>query len=122
MNEIGSRLRALRLSVDFSQFQIAERLNTSQVSIFRYESGRATPPVNVLLWYADFFQVSLDYIFGRTDQPQGITYSAEPKIIESQPKENKELQQFIDMCFTPNSPMQKKLKATLLKMMEEEQG
>lgn len=122
MEVIAQRLRSLRENASLSQMKLAMQMNTTQVNVFRYESGRVTPPVRVLLWYADFFQVSLDYIFGRTDQPQGILYTAEPKIIESQPKENKELQQFIDMCFTPNSPMQKKLKATLLKMMEEEQG
>lgn len=34
-----------------------------------------------MLWYADFFDVSLDYIFGRTDKPQGKLYENQPKVV-----------------------------------------
>lgn len=122
MKIIAQRLRALRESVHLSQAKLAEMIGTTQASIGRYETGQAAPSVKILLWYADFFDVSLDYIFGRTDKPQGVTYQAEPKIIEYQPKDNKELQQFIEMCFDPQSSMSAKLKETLYKMMMEEKG
>jgi transcriptional regulator with XRE-family HTH domain len=44
---------------------------TNQPNINRYENGHTVPPLDILLWYADYFDVSLDYIFGRTDEPQG---------------------------------------------------
>jgi len=68
--------------------------------------------LKVLIWYADYFDVSLDYIFGRTDKPQGKLYDFQPKI-----EDNEEMKLFIEMCFDPNSPMSGKLKDTLLKMM-----
>ena len=62
-----------------------------------------------------FFDVSLDYIYGRTDNPQGKLYDYQPKII----KENPEMKAFIEMCFDPKSPANAMLKETLLKLMEE---
>jgi len=66
-----------------------------------------------LLWYADYFDVSMDYIFSRTDKPQGKLYDFKPKI-----EDNEDMRQFIEMCFDPNSPMSGKLKDTLLQMMK----
>ena len=113
MKEIGGRLRLLREGVTLSQAKIAAMLGTTQKSINRYENGIGLPPLRVLLWYANYFDVSMDYIFGRTDQPQGKLYDFKPKIAD-----NDELRQFIEMCFDPNSPMSGKLKDTLLQMMK----
>jgi hypothetical protein len=57
--------------------------------------------------------VSLDYICGRTDKPEGKIYSARPNIGE----DNEELRQFIEFCFDPNTKMNRKLKETLYQMM-----
>ena len=56
--------------------------------------------------YADFFDVSLDYIFGRTDNPQGKLYNYQPQFM----KNGEELQELIEMCFDPKSPANAKLK------------
>ena len=72
MNIVGQRLKELRVNAHYSQKQIAEKCETTQVTIGRYETGVAEPPLQKLLWYADFFDVSLDYIFGRTDNTQGM--------------------------------------------------
>ena len=87
-----------------------------QPSIFRYENALSFPPYGVLMQYADFFDVSLDYIFGRTDNPQGKLYDYQPKVL----KDNKQMQELIEMCFDPNSPANAKLKETLLRLMEEQ--
>lgn len=81
-------------------------------SVNRYENNQAEAPYRVLLAYADYFDVSLDYIFGRTDKTQGKIYNFMPKVEDS-----KEMKFFIDMCFDPNSLMSGKLKETLLQMM-----
>ena len=115
MEIVGGRLRALREGVKLSQAKIAAMVGTSQVSINRYESGTGAPPLKTLLWYADYFDVSLDYIFGRTDNPQGKLYEYKPKIIEN----DAEMQRFIEMCFDPNSSMNDRLKQTLIQMIKE---
>ena len=53
--------------MDLNQTQIAEILHTSQTVYSRYERGFQTIPVEHLLILADFYNVSIDYILGRTN-------------------------------------------------------
>ena len=101
MKKIGERLRLLREGVKYSQAKIAGMLKTTQASINRYENAIGSPPLKVLLWYADYFDVSLDWIYGRTDKPQGKLYEYHPKIAE----DSEEMRRFIEMCFDPKSPI-----------------
>lgn len=61
------RLRDLREDMDMNQTQIALLLHTSQTVYSRYERGFQTIPVEHLLILADFYNVSTDYILGRTN-------------------------------------------------------
>jgi transcriptional regulator with XRE-family HTH domain len=105
----------LRESIKLSQAKLGEMAGTTQASINRYESAISEPPQKTLLWYADYFDVSMDYIYGRTDKPQGKLYEYKPKFIEN----SAEMQRFVEMCFDPNSPMNERLKQTILKMLGE---
>jgi transcriptional regulator with XRE-family HTH domain len=111
---LGERLRILRKSMKMSQVQLAGLLETSQASINRYETDNATPTPETLTRIADYFDVSLDYLFGRTEKPQGVNYEYRPKIELS----GAEMKRFVEMCFDPQSPMNGRLKDTLLQMME----
>ena len=71
MNTIGVRLRELRQSAKLSQAKVAAIVGSRQSAVARFESGEAHVPAEVMIRYADYFDVSLDYIFGRTDKPQG---------------------------------------------------
>ena len=116
MTEIfAERLRVLREGVRMSQAQIAALVGTTSTSIGRYENQIGYPPHKTLLWYADYFDVSMDYLYGRTDKPQGKHYEFHPKVIE----DSAEMRQFIDMCFDPKSPMNNRLKQTLIDMISE---
>lgn len=64
---IGKRLKELREKAKLSQADIAKELNVTQSSIAQYEIGRNCPNEDILVWYADRFNSSLDYIFGRTN-------------------------------------------------------
>ena len=79
MKEVGKRLKALRESIGISQAKMAEAIGSTQSSINRYENGQSTPPVELFGRYADYLDVSLDYIFARTYKPQGKTYECKPK-------------------------------------------
>lgn len=120
MQEVAQRLKSLRESVSLSQAKIAALMGATQASVNRYENGQTTPPLKILLWYADFFDVSMDYIFARTEQPEGRLYEHKPKVIEAITQDNKELRQFVDMCFDPASPVSEKLRDMLTKMLEEQ--
>ena len=112
---IGPRLKELRRSMKLPQWKMAELLGVSQSSVDRYERNTARPTVENFLVYADYFDVSLDYIFGRCDDPQGKLYEHRPHVEESNP----DLKLFVDMCFDPASPMSERLKEVLTKMLEE---
>ena len=53
-----------------SQKEIAEILNTTQQQINKYERGKQEIPVRRLIELADLYQVSLDYLTGRTDKKE----------------------------------------------------
>ena len=120
MQEVAQRLKSLRESVGVSQAKLAALLGATQASVNRYENGQSSPPLKILRWYADFFDVSLDYIFARTEQPEGKLYEHKPKVLEAITQDNKELRQFVDMCFDPASPVSEKLRETLTKLLEEQ--
>lgn len=113
---VGKRLLSLRESVKLSQLKLAAVSEImAQPAVYRYENSNAFPPFEVLTWYADYFDVSLDYIFGRTDNPRGKIYDCKSQYIE----DNKDLKEFVEMCFDPNSPVNVRLKDTMLKMLED---
>lgn len=120
MHEVAQRLKSLREIVSLSQAKIAALMGATQASVNRYENGQTSPPLKILLWYADFFDVSMDYIFARTEQPEGKLYEHKPKVIEAITKDNKELRRFVDMCFDPSSPVSEKLRDMLTQMLEEQ--
>lgn len=115
MKIIGQRLRELRQSAKLSQARVAALVGTHQPVVARYESGEANVPSETLVVLADYYDVSLDYIFGRTDKPQGKQYENKPKVEKAYP----EMEKFIEMCFDPGSPMNERLKESLLRMMKE---
>ena len=120
MQEVAQRLKSLRESVGVSQAKLAALMGATQASVNRYENGQSSPPLKGVRWYADFFDVSLDYIFARTEQPEGKLYEHKPKVVEAITQDNKELRQFVDMCFDPASPVSEKLRETLTKLLEEQ--
>ncbi len=64
------RLRDLREDKDLTQTQVAEMLGIQQTVYSRYERGYQNIPLEFLLFLADFYQVSTDYILGRTNNPK----------------------------------------------------
>lgn len=115
-NIIGKRLKQLRESVKQSQVKIAALLGTTQSAINRYENGHSDVPNATLLWFADYYDVSLDYIFGRCDEPQGKLFDYQPKAFEN----DERMQDFIEMCFDPSSAANAKLKEAVLKLLKEQ--
>ncbi|MBQ5612318.1 MAG: helix-turn-helix transcriptional regulator [Clostridia bacterium] len=64
------RLRALRKQKNISQLKLAMDLNMSQNSISRYETGEREADYRTLILLADYFDVSIDYLLERTDNPK----------------------------------------------------
>lgn len=63
------RLKDLREDHDLTQAQLAELLGIRQTVYSRYERGFQTIPLEHLLFLADYYCVSTDYLLGRTNKP-----------------------------------------------------
>ena len=64
------RLKNLRKQRRISQLKLAMDLNMNQNSISRYENGEREADYSTLIRFADYFDVSIDYLLGRTDNPE----------------------------------------------------
>ncbi|MBQ8120837.1 MAG: helix-turn-helix transcriptional regulator [Ruminococcus sp.] len=62
------RIRDLREDADMTQVQIAKILNCSQRVYSNYERGDIDIPTEILIKLANFHDVSVDYILGRTNK------------------------------------------------------
>ena len=62
------RIRSLRVDNNYTQHQIAEYLGIKQNTYSQYEIGALNYPVDVLIKLALFYNVSLDYMLGLTDE------------------------------------------------------
>ena len=67
MMNFGQRLSALRKEKGYTQKGFAQELGVTERSIRAYENGTRHPDFNGLLALADYFNVSLDYLGGRSD-------------------------------------------------------
>lgn len=63
------RLKDIREDHDLTQRQVAEHLGMPQPQYLRYERGYRDIPTDVLLALAEYYQVSVDYLLGRRDEP-----------------------------------------------------
>lgn len=64
------RIKDLREDKDLKQIDIANYLNCSQVCYSHYELGKRDIPTDVLIKLANFYNVSIDYILGQTNNAQ----------------------------------------------------
>ncbi|MDD6237373.1 MAG: helix-turn-helix transcriptional regulator [Clostridiales bacterium] len=63
------RIRNLRIDHDYTQKQIAEYLNIKQNTYSQYEIGILNYPIDILIKLSIFYQTSIDYLLGLTDNP-----------------------------------------------------
>ena len=65
--ELGEHLRMLRNEQNLGQNQLAKLLNISNASVSYWETGKQIPSAEVIFKYAQFFDVSADFILGIVD-------------------------------------------------------
>ena len=118
MKNTAQRLTDLRDSLNVSQLKLSKLLGISQSAINRYERDLASVPDTVLLKYADFFNISADYLLGRCDDPKGKRYDFQPEYLKNKLTNSAEWREFVDMCFDPASPIYSKLKELVMQMAD----
>ena len=72
MAEFPERLLELRKANGLTQKQLAVKSNLSEVGIKSYERNIREPAYRQLIALADYFNVSLDYLVGRSDNPARV--------------------------------------------------
>lgn len=63
------RIKELRISKGLTQKQLAKETGLSERGLQNYELGERVPTLQATIALADFFDVSLDYLTGRSDNP-----------------------------------------------------
>ena len=105
---VGARLKMLRTSNNLTQIQVAKILKCSQNAIFSYENGKNEPPLKVLKFYSDYFNVSYDYLFGRSTKQCNLKKDTKDDI-----------NSFIEYCFSPESgEIYEKIKSYIYKIID----
>ena len=69
MSAFGELIAELRQDRGLTQKQLGKILSVSTGTISNYENGVHYPDLDKLVALADYFQVSTDYLLGRTDEP-----------------------------------------------------
>ena len=81
MAKFNERLRQLRTAKNLSQFEFAKQIGISKSSVNMYERGEREPNFKMLEVIADYFNVDMDYLLGKTNIP--LKNSVESQILPS---------------------------------------
>ena len=68
-NIFAERLKTLRLNNNISSVELANVVGVSKAAISQFENAVNSPNCNTLVSIADYFDVSLDYLVGRSEDP-----------------------------------------------------
>lgn len=66
---LKNRLKKLRIEKGVMAKELAEYLNITYRQYQRYETGTTDPPISKIALLADYFNISIDYLIGRSDDP-----------------------------------------------------
>ncbi|MBE6708553.1 MAG: helix-turn-helix transcriptional regulator [Ruminococcaceae bacterium] len=66
---VKNNLRLLRKSKGYTQIAVQMKTGIEQALLSKFETGDRIPPTETLITLADFYNVSIDYILCRTDNP-----------------------------------------------------
>lgn len=64
-----NHFKVTHIGKGLTQKQLADALGITEIAIQNYENNRRKPAYDILIAMADYFDVSLDYLAGRTDNP-----------------------------------------------------
>ena len=69
--EMKDTIKFLRKDANFTQAQLAEKLNVGQATVCQWESGKCFPTAQMLKAMSEFFGISADFILGISDKKEG---------------------------------------------------
>lgn len=120
---LSKRLKQLRSSTPYTQAELADKLGVARTTYAMYEQGKREPDNGTLNKIADHFNVSLDYLLGRTDSPASTPKA--PDLSEKDEKDiAKRLEEFkndiehSDGLSFDGEPISEEAKESLIESME----
>ncbi len=75
MIDISKKIKDLRLEKNLKQKEVASAINIATNTLSQFENNKGRPSLEVLSLFADFFNVSIDYLVGREDDFGNIVVS-----------------------------------------------
>lgn len=69
MATIAERIKCLRKKAGLTQQELGDRFGVAKSTICQYENGNSTPNDDIKIAMANYFNVSMDYLMGKTDVP-----------------------------------------------------
>jgi transcriptional regulator with XRE-family HTH domain len=96
MSNFNDRLKALRQEKGLSQLLLSEQLNMPRATVASWEIGRRTPDIEMIGKLADFFNVTIDFLLGKTDARNPILTEKITQTICKLTEDDPELADFIE--------------------------
>ena len=94
MKKMRNVLRSLRVREGLTQEELAKKMGIARSTIGMYENGERVPPLKILERFADFFNVDMNYITGRTKKE--YYHDLQTKQIAQEIFENRDLRALFD--------------------------
>jgi transcriptional regulator with XRE-family HTH domain len=82
MSHFSRRLSSLRTETNVTLEKISESINIDKSTLSRYETGDRSPKVEIVEKLADYFNVSVDYLLGKTDYKKTVLKFNPKKLTE----------------------------------------
>ncbi|MCT4662937.1 MAG: helix-turn-helix domain-containing protein [Tissierellales bacterium] len=79
MSNLPERIKLLRKEKKLTQSEFGKIFGIAKSTVSMYENGNSSPDDELKIKIADHFNVSVDYLLGRTDERGGFKYSASEK-------------------------------------------
>lgn len=109
---LGNNIRKLREKNNLSQKELAKILNIANSTLSQYESGDRVPSDDIKIKMADYFNVSLDYLLGRSSSPgSSISPSSEMAALEEDFPEG------VSVLYRANEKLTPEQKEVMLRMI-----
>ena len=82
--DLGSKLKELRVAKNYEQKKISEEFSLSRGTYSLYESNQRRPSYEILVKFADYYNVSVDYLLGRDDNKSVAKFQKFSKYSENE--------------------------------------
>lgn len=107
-----NRIRELRTQRDWLQKELASRMKVSVVTISRYELGQRQLEPDAICRLCDIFEVTADYLLGRSDSPNPSVSDSDAALISAYHAADDNIRKAIDALLFPASEPEGKSEAS----------